>query len=124
MPIYNYKCGACNKIQETYKSIVDRHNSPTCCGAQTSLCILPAIVHPDLPGYQSPVTGEWIEGKKARLEDLKKHRCIPYDPGMKQDAARERARIEAREFDKVKESAARAFFSMAPDKQRILRGAY
>ena len=31
---------------------------------------------PDTPGYASPITGEWIEGRKARREDLKKHGCI------------------------------------------------
>jgi len=31
----------------------------------------------DLPGYQSPVTGEWIEGRRARKYDLEKHGCVP-----------------------------------------------
>ena len=31
---------------------------------------------PDTPGYESPITGEWIEGRMARREDLKKHGCI------------------------------------------------
>lgn len=30
----------------------------------------------DLPGYRSPVTGEWIEGKRARRYDLEKNNCI------------------------------------------------
>ena len=31
---------------------------------------------PDTPGYRSPITGEWIEGRRARREDLKKHNCV------------------------------------------------
>lgn len=31
---------------------------------------------PDTPGYASPITGEWIEGRSARREDLKKHNCV------------------------------------------------
>ncbi len=31
---------------------------------------------PDTPGYASPITGEWIEGRKARRDDLKKHGCV------------------------------------------------
>lgn len=31
---------------------------------------------PDTPGYHSPITGEWIEGRKARRDDLKKHGCV------------------------------------------------
>ena len=30
----------------------------------------------DTPGYRSPVTGEWIEGRRARKYDLEKHGCI------------------------------------------------
>ncbi len=33
-------------------------------------------VRGDLPGYQSPVTGEWIEGRRARKYDLEKHNCV------------------------------------------------
>lgn len=36
----------------------------------------------DYPPYQSPVTGEWIEGKRARKADLEKHGCVdPLDFG-------------------------------------------
>ena len=30
----------------------------------------------DLPPYQSPITGEWVDGRRARREDLKKHDCV------------------------------------------------
>ena len=40
------------------------------------------LVMPDLPGYESPIDGTWIEGRKARREDLAKHDCVPYEPGM------------------------------------------
>lgn len=33
------------------------------------------FLQPDLPGYQSPVTGAWIEGRAARREDLRRHNC-------------------------------------------------
>lgn len=33
-------------------------------------------ITPDTPGYRSPITGEWIEGRAARREDLKKHDCV------------------------------------------------
>ncbi len=34
------------------------------------------LITPDTPGYASPITGEWIEGRRARREDLKKHGCV------------------------------------------------
>lgn len=30
----------------------------------------------DLPGYASPITGEWIEGRRARKYDMEKHGCV------------------------------------------------
>lgn len=30
----------------------------------------------DYPGYQSPVTGEWIDGRRARKYDMEKHNCV------------------------------------------------
>jgi hypothetical protein len=30
----------------------------------------------DLPGYQSPVDGSWIEGRRARKYDLEKNNCV------------------------------------------------
>lgn len=33
----------------------------------------------DLPGYQSPVTGKWVEGKRARRDDLARTHSRPYE---------------------------------------------
>lgn len=35
---------------------------------------------PDIPEYRSPVTGDLIDGRVARREDLKRHDCIEVDP--------------------------------------------
>ena len=39
------------------------------------------FVRGDLPGYRSPVTGRWIEGRRARREDLAATGCRAVDPG-------------------------------------------
>lgn len=44
--------------------------------------------------YDSPVTGEPITSWEKRKEDLKRHGCREYDPGMKDDY---HARIKASE---------------------------
>ena len=38
------------------------------------------MIRSDLPAYKSPITGEVIEGRSARREDLKKHGCREVDP--------------------------------------------
>ena len=30
----------------------------------------------DLPGYQSPIDGTWVEGRRARKYDLEKNGCV------------------------------------------------
>jgi hypothetical protein len=39
------------------------------------------MIATDYPGYVSPSTGKWVEGKKAHLEDLKRSGCRIYEKG-------------------------------------------
>jgi len=36
---------------------------------------LPRLVG-DYDGYQSPITGDWIEGRRARRYDMERHNCV------------------------------------------------
>jgi len=38
--------------------------------------------------YDSPIDGRPITSHAARIEDMKRNNCIPYDPEMKKDAVR------------------------------------
>jgi hypothetical protein len=81
------------------------------------------LVFGDLPGYQSPVTGLWVEGRAARREDLKRTGCRPYE-GREQEQkeiARYRAYEEQKNDQRAHEAAARAFYQLDPKKQEILR---
>lgn len=42
----------------------------------------------DLPSYQSPITGKWIDGRTARKRDLQEHGCVEYEPSMKEEHAK------------------------------------
>lgn len=80
------------------------------------------FVQPDLPGYQSPVTGLWVEGRKARREDLRRHNCRPYE-GREQEqkeANRRRAYEEQTSERKLDEAARRAYYQLSPEKRRQL----
>ncbi len=35
--------------------------------------------------YRSPITGEWIRTRAERENDMKRHGCVEYDEGVKQD---------------------------------------
>lgn len=37
----------------------------------------------DYEGYVSPASGKWVEGRRARREDMLRTDCVDYDPGLK-----------------------------------------
>lgn len=79
----------------------------------------------DLPGYVSPVSGKWIEGKKARNEDLKASGCRPWE-GMatERKEALKRAEEADKQFDNKMEAGLHdTLKNMSADKQRILEAA-
>jgi len=43
------------------------------------------MLMPDLPGYLSPVTGLWVDGRRARREDLLRTGSRPYE-GREQES--------------------------------------
>lgn len=67
--------------------------------------------------YQSPIDGRPITTKAAREEDLARSECLPYDPGMRQDAERRRAASEAA-FDRSVEETVEAEIHRMPARKR------
>lgn len=82
------------------------------------------FIQPDLPGYESPVTGKWVEGRKARREDLLRTGSRPWE-GMaeeRKEASRRAARNEA-QLDQLAEKMAHKAWGMAPERVRkVFRG--
>lgn len=80
---------------------------------------------PDLPGYQSPTTGLWVEGRAQRREDLKRSGCRPWE-GLEQEkkeAAQKRQYVEQHLENKLHENVMRSYHELPPEKRRILRNA-
>lgn len=79
-------------------------------------------VRGDTPGYQSPVTGLWVDGAKARRDDLKRTGSRPWE-GMEQEkkhAERVREHHEQKYDRKLDESVRRAYHQLSPAKRRHL----
>lgn len=120
MPLYAYHCNRCDKMHEAYNHISQRHNGPICCEKVTDICIVPPAVMPDLPGYESPVTGKWIEGRKARIEDLRRSGCRPYEEGEREEYARQQKYEEKKNDAQLRETLMRTFYAMPEAKRRVL----
>lgn len=91
MPVYTYSCRGCGERFERYlpMALCSSLVIHSCAGVGQKV-FLPPMVRGDLPGYESPTTGRWIEGRRARLEDLRRSSCRPYETGEKE--ANERSR--------------------------------
>jgi hypothetical protein len=83
------------------------------------------MIFGDLPGYESPVTGQWIEGRRARREDLKRTGCRPWEglAAEKREAARQRAYEEIRQDRKIEEAIGKAWAGLSVEKRELLRRA-
>lgn len=102
MPVYESKCGKCGRIHEYVRTIAEYDQTPECCGEKTIKVILSSpMAVMDIPAYQSPVTGKWIDSRKQRNEDLKRNGCRPWEgiEQEKKEAARHRE-YDAQKMDK------------------------
>lgn len=87
MPIYDFTCGNCGKTEPDYRTVAARNDPRPCneCGGETLRHhVYRPMVRPDYPGYVSPATGKWVEGRAAHKEDLKQSGCRIYEPGETQ----------------------------------------
>jgi len=121
MPMYHYAC-SCGHQETAFRHIEQRHQGPECHG-RMELRIMPTAIHADLPAYQSPIDGRWIEGRAARQEDLKRNNCRPWE-GLKD----ERAHADAvkqdadRKFEQSIEAGTHAVLNgMSAEKQHLLK---
>lgn len=124
MPIYTTRCAECGRKQTIFRHVDARDTDlPTCHGTMHRIVEAPAV-QADLPGYKSPIDGRWIEGRRARHEDLRRNNCRPWE-GMaaeKQEAVK-RANEADRQFEKAIEGGiAEVYNGMSAEKQRALDG--
>lgn len=102
MPIYTFKCS--NGHTEThYAKIIERDAIRQCasCGANLLRILEAPAVRTDISPYQSPVDGRWIDSRAARREDLKRHGCIEWEPGIRQDLPRLRQEAQDKAFEPI-----------------------
>ena len=76
-------------------------------------------IQADLPGYESPVTGKWVEGRRARREDLLVSGCRPFEGKAAEEAEARKYRAEQeRKTDQLAEKMAHRAWAEAPESVR------
>jgi len=103
MPLYDYICHQHGAF-DGYADMAHSSEPSRCplCNAPSPKVILHAPrVFGDYEGFESPATGKWIEGRRARRDDMERSGCREWDgleSEMKVSASRKKqAEIEVDE---------------------------
>lgn len=92
MPIYLYRCEFCGDEFERIVRLADHTPTAPCeCGHNATQKLTAPMVHMDYAGYECPVSGQWIEGKRAHEENLKRTGCRIFEPGEREQFMRRKA---------------------------------
>lgn len=121
MPLYRYGCRSCGAERDEFRLVSERHDAPACHGPMF-IVICPSAVVADLPGYQSPTTGRWIEGRAARRDDLKRSNARPWE-GFEQEKKEAQKRLadrEAKSDAKLEKVIRETYHALPPAKRRAL----
>jgi len=104
VPVYEYLCDAGHNFDRVLR-LAEYDTPQTCeCGAAATRQISASMFAVDIPAYQSPVTGRWINSRAERREDLKRTSCVEYEPSMKDHAEKARQREDADLEKKMEET--------------------
>ena len=100
MPLYDVECSACQMRDNVFRKIEERDNLPSCsCGGSLFQVITaPMLASVWIEPFVSPGTGEVIVSKTAYKEDLKRSGAIPWEPGLKEEIARNKLHEQEKAF--------------------------
>ena len=117
MPVYSYKCPSCQRTFDRFLKLANYDDPQICdCGTVATKQLAAPAVRGDYAGYSCPVTGQWIEGRRAHEENLRRHGCRVLEPGETESARAAHARSEA-EFDRqIEQTAEQLVAGLPPQK--------
>jgi putative FmdB family regulatory protein len=99
MPLYVYKCDACQGVGNVFKKLAELNRAEACPWCESLIPmqrqVTKANVVADYAAYDCPITGKRIEGRRQHEENLKLHGCRVYEPGETDLLKRRRADDEA-----------------------------
>ena len=121
MPVYSYRC-LNGHLTDSCSTVAAYQSEIACsaCHSRATRYFTPPILvaaQADVQ-YTSPITGEPIQSRTARREDMARHGCVEYDPGMKQDADRKREESQ-QQFEAAIERTVYSEMAKMPSEKKI-----
>jgi len=120
MPMYEYIC-ECGARFDRFLPLANYADPQTCeCGKTAQRRISAPFVQVDISAYQSPIDGKTINSRAQRSEDLARSGCVEYDPSMKAEAERRRAKEDLALDAKIEAHVEEQIYSMPARKREHL----
>lgn len=118
MPTYTYKC-QCGYTGDIVKPLANLNRNEFClrCSEAMIRQISAPRVIGDYAGYNCPITGAWIEGRRAHEENLARHGKRVLEPG-ETDAYKRRLAEDDMALDRAVEATTEEFVHNLPVAKR------
>lgn len=122
MPLHDYLCRTCGSEVEISCRVAELSLTRFCrCGSvyeRIYKTFPAAFVAIDIC-YDSPIDGRAITTKQARIEDLRRNGCRPYDHGEMEEVQRRKAKAEV-ELDRSIDDTVEKEVALMPQRKREL----
>lgn len=120
MPLHDYRCPNGHTMEVQVPQGIDWITCGRCQERATKVFLKfpAAYVQADVC-YDSPIDGRPITTKQARIEDLKRNHCRPYEPGEMEEVQRNREKAEEK-FDKGIDETVEREVALMPQRKREL----
>lgn len=120
MPLYTFHCPEGHRFTR-FLRLADYDLAQSCdCGKAAERIITAPAIQTDYAGYTCPVTGDWIEGRRAHKENLAKHGCRVLETGEREQFAQRKREEDAAFEEQVAETAAAVAANMPSHKKELL----
>lgn len=120
MPLYDFLCAEGHKF-ERMVPLAEFETVQLChCKAPADRVISAPMFHVENIGYSCPVTGAWINSRKAHADNLDRQNCRVLEPGETDAASRRRAADDAALDAKIERTVEVAIEAMPSEKKERL----
>lgn len=113
MPFYDFRCNICGETLPHFRKVEQRNIPEYHCATEMQRIISAPAIRPDIAAYRSPITGQWIDSRRQKHEELRREGCIENEPGLKAHIANTAKAQQEKAFRPIAEAVDREVSAMA-----------
>lgn len=103
MPLYEAKCLECGEKVSFFRRVDSRDDVPHCarCNGLVERVLAAPAVRSEISPYISPATGQVIDSRAKRREDLLRSGSVEWEPGIREDIQKRRESLKEEAFKPI-----------------------